>query len=1057
MTPEETNLEAHEVPTEPSQRFGDASSLSSGTRLGQYKILATLGSGGMGEVFRALDTRLGREVAIKILSGSLSPDKAAVSRFEGEARSASALNHPNIVTIYELGNVDSTQYIAMELVDGKTLRELLMTGLIPMHKVIHIASQIADGLARAHEVGIVHRDLKPENIMVRDDGLVKILDFGLAKLYERSTHGISEIDTRVYHQTTPGVVMGTLGYMSPQQATGLSVDFRSDQFSFGLVLYEMVTGKKPLQRASGIATMAALLNEQPEPVGALNPEAPAPLCWAIEHCLAKEPENRYASTGDLARELATIRAHFSELKAERIEAPTNKLPRQLTPFVGRDVEVGALKETLLREDVLLTTITGPGGVGKTRLALKVAEDLIEEFPAGVHFVQLGPVTDAGLVPSLIAQSLHVRAGGHSPLEALKEHLRGSLRKPLLLVLDNFEHLVSVAPMVGELLAIGPHLKILVTSRAPLQIYGENEFPMPPLTLPESRNISVDSMQQYSAVALFVQRAAAVKPDFVLTQDNAEDVIEICTRLDGLPLAIELAASRIKLFQPAALRARLASRLQILTGGSRDLPARQQTLRGAIDWSHDFLNEAEQKLFRRLSVFVGGSNLEQIEAVCDTRNDLGLDLLDGMAALVNQSLIRQIEQAQGETRFDMLETIREYALEKLVASGEEPATRRAHAAYCVILAEEGAAENSEAERAKWFDCFEIEHENLRSALEWLIDNKQVDWGFRLGLALFQFWEAREFFAEGRDRLEKLLKLNEETEPNKERARALFAAGVLAGEQRDYGAAETFMRKSLEISRVLNDKQAVAVALNGLACHAKDNGKIQSARSLFDESLTLWKECDDRLASARSLSNLASVMRLQGEFERSTALYEESLEILKELGDGSGVAWALNYLGDVARDQGDSRKAQEYYEESLVAFKRLGDERGYAGALADLGNLAGDQEDFSLAHSLYRDSLTIFQELDHKRGIARLLDCFACLAAAQADPARSLQLAGAAAALRETFGAALSPAEQATLETKLEPVRRSLTKAAGTAVWLEGWALPMETAVAKALDPVEGTAA
>src|SRR5437660_3956489 len=436
---------------------------------------------------------------------------------------------------------------------------------------------------------------------------------------------------------------------------------------------------------------------------------------------------------------------------------------------------------------------------------------------------------------------------------------------MLLLLDNFEHLVQAAPTVAELLATGPNLKIMVTSRAALHVYGEHEFPVPPLALPDSRSVpSVQVLLQCPAVALFVHRATAASPDFELSRENAPAVTEICTRLDGLPLAIELAAARVKVLSPSSMLTRLASRLQLLTGGARDLPTRQQTLRGAIDWSYDLLNAAEQKLFRRLSVFVGGCNLEGVEAVCDTKSDLDLDLLDGMASMVDKSLLQQVEPAKGESRFVMLETIREYALEKLETSGEEALTKRAHAAYCLVLAEEQATEQSGAEGAEWLERFTFEHDNFRAGLEWLTETGDAEWGLRLGTALFRFWEMREYLAEGRDRLDKLLKLAGAAAPTKARARALFAAGVLADEQGDYASADTLIQASLEIARELKDKQGIAVSLNALAVQARDRGDIAAARSLLEESLVLWRESGDRRAVARSLSNLANVLTLEGNF-------------------------------------------------------------------------------------------------------------------------------------------------------------------------------------------------
>src|SRR5580692_12590450 len=358
-----------------------------GSQLGPYQIESLLGAGGMGEVYRARDARLGRSLAIKTLPAAFSNDPDRLQRFEREARSASALNHPNIVTIYELGQDGSTHYIAMELVEGNTLSQLLLAGVLPIRKAIEIAAQIAEGLAKAHEAGIAHRDLKPGNLMVSKDGFVKILDFGLAKL---SSSGVdmSQTLTTSGWQTGAGVILGTVHYMSPEQASGGALDFRSDQFSFGLVLYEMITGKRAFARKTAAEILVAIMREQAEPIGAQNPDCPAPLCWAIERCLAKEPDKRYASTRELARELAAIRDRFTEKQIKQAETRPANIPLQRTGFVGREKEVAAAKELLLRQDVRLVTVTGPGGIGKTRLALEVAKDLAETFPGGIHFVAL---------------------------------------------------------------------------------------------------------------------------------------------------------------------------------------------------------------------------------------------------------------------------------------------------------------------------------------------------------------------------------------------------------------------------------------------------------------------------------------------------------------------------------------------------------------------------------------------------------------------------------------------------------------------------------------------
>jgi predicted ATPase/predicted Ser/Thr protein kinase len=1026
-----------------------------GTRLGPYEILSPLGAGGMGEVYRARDSRLGRVVALKVLPERLCENAELRQRLEHEARTVSKLSHPNICTLHDIGKHEGKEFLVLEFVEGQTLREVLAAGIPPIRKVISMAAQVAEGLAKAHEMGITHRDLKPENVIVSAEA-VKILDFGLAKL-RLDDEELSDGFSTVAFVSEPGAITGTPRYMSPEQASGRPVDFRSDQFSFGLLLYEMVTGKHPFQRATLALTVMAIIQEEPGAINTLNPIVPAPLCWVIERCLAKEPEKRYFSTRDLVRDLGAIRDRLSDLQSKRKETRPSNLPGPSTAFVGRGKELGAVTQLLLRPEVRLVTVTGPGGIGKSRLAVEAAREAAGHFPSGAYFVALAGVSDTGFILPAIAQAVGIRETGGAPaIETLKEYLGSSSSGATLIVIDNFEHLVAAAPVMTDLLAVAPALKLLITSRSALRVSNEHEFLVPPLALPDTKSVpSADALLEYSAIALFVQRAAAVKPDFELSKENAPIVADICARLDGLPLAIELAAARVKLLSLAAMRTRLASSLQLLTGGARDLPARQQTLRQTIDWSYDLLSEAEQRLFRRLSVFRGGCTLDAVESVCDAKADLGLDILEGMSSMVDKSLVRQIEQADGEPRFFMLETLREYGLARMAECAEERLYRRAHAAYCLVLAEEGAAETAGVQQPEWLDRFEIEHENFRSALEWLTETGNAEWGLRVGVALFRFWEMHEHLSEGRDLLLKLLRLEAaQTLPNLA-MRALFAAGVLANEQREYGVAETMMRESLEIARRLDDKQNIAISLNALAINGRDRCDLAASRTLFEESLAIWRELRDAPAVGRGLSNLANVVKLQGDFAYAITLYDECLEIFREMGDNAGFAWALNHQGDVFREQGDCASARALYERSLATFRGIGDRWGIAGSLADLGNLATEQREYGGADSLYRESLGIFRELEHKRGIARLLESFASSAAARAESERALRLAGAAAALRQSIGAPLAPAEQVKLEENLEAARTALPTGTGRTAWLEGWVMPVEKVIEDLLRPVSGS--
>ncbi|MGD0471783.1 MAG: tetratricopeptide repeat protein [Candidatus Velthaea sp.] len=768
-----------------------------------------------------------------------------------------------------------------------------------------------------------------------------------------------------------------------------------------------------------------------------------------QQLLRTVPRRGYLFTAEVtqgaARSVALPEADLPDSRgrrngAARLGARLVDLPTPRTSLIGRDKEVESAAELLRNQNIQLLSLTGPGGAGKTRLAIAVAATIASEFTGGVKFVGLASITDPELVATALAKSLDIQqVANRTGPQLISDYFEGS--GPFLFVLDNFEHVLAAATLVAETLTTCPSLKVLVTSRACLRIYGEQEFPVAPL-------------QRDSAVQLFVQRATAVRPNFAVTDENSIAIGEICARLDGLPLGIELAAARTKVLSPRDILERLRSRLQLLTGGALDLPERQQTLRATIDWSHGLLNEAEQKLFRRFSVFIGGCTLEAAEAVCNTASDLGVDLFDGLASLVDKNLVQRVDRSNSEARFTMLETIREYALERLVSSGEESRTRRAHAAYCLVLAQEGNPDLSPAERTAWLTRCDLEIDNFRSALDHLIQDGDADWSLRLSMALFRFWDMREHFTEGRSRLETVLRLAGERF-SKERAKLALFLGALTTAQGDFPSAQRFLEQSLSLYDELSDRWGVAVSLNALAISARDLGDYSSAQANFERSLACWRALSDRSALARCLHNLADVTKVCGDYSRAQSELTEAASIFEELGDRSGAAWSKNQQGDLAREQGDLAAALGFYGRALSAFREIGDRWGSARSLADLGHIHCEQNEYEAAHAAYSESLELFTELGHRRGIARALEGSACLAAARGDAVRALKLAAAAAHLRWLIGAPLPRAEQLRLAQNLLRAWESLSDADGKEAWAAGRAMSIESAIQHSLHEPQST--
>jgi predicted ATPase/class 3 adenylate cyclase/DNA-binding CsgD family transcriptional regulator len=690
--------------------------------------------------------------------------------------------------------------------------------------------------------------------------------------------------------------------------------------------------------------------------------------------------------------------------AEEGERLLSNLPAQLSSYVGREKEIAEIKELL--QSARLVVLTGAGGTGKTRLALQVASELVGKYRDGVWLVELAAVREAGRVPQAIANVLKVTARSDTLLvEGLKRYLK---RKHLLLLIDNFEHVLEVAPLMGEILAAAPQVTILATSREQLNVYGEQEYPVHPLEVPEVKGRETEEqILSYDAVELFVQRARAAQPGFNPEEEQLAAIARICVRLDGLPLAIELAAPQVKIYPLSLLAQRLEDSLNALSSGPRDLPERQRTLRATLEWSYELLEEEERTLFARLAVFRGGATLEAIERICG--KGLSGSVFDALTSLVDKNLVTPREGRDGELHFGKLETVREYGQEKLIANQEAEQINMLHAAYFSDLAEQASEEFSSAKHTYWFARMQAEKYNLSAALSWSIKNQEHEYGLRAVAAIGDYWYYYGFAAEGRRWAELALENSEHASPAL-RAGALLAAG--------------------NFCLNLNDLQRGKVFLN--------------------EALNLYRQLGDERHAAWGLILLgATGLETPAEIQHSFESVQEALAVVRKFGDKGGMTRALNVLGELARLKGDYEAAKSYYEECLALAKETGERLREAIQLTNLGFIAYHKKDYQLAEQIHRDGLLIYSEMDANYGLATHLGSLAGPTAALGRPQRAARFLGASNAELESLGTNQQPADQGEIKLYIDAVQQALGQDAFQEAWEEGQRMTFQEAIAYAL--------